>query len=70
VEAVLSIFTYDFDEAAKRFEDINVPIYTLTDYKTLVNVAIEKGVIDGEDLDLLSSWREHPQIWPDSPEEQ
>lgn len=70
VDAVLSIFTYDFEKASKRFEDINVPIYTLTDYKTLVNVAIEKGVIDGDDLDLLSSWRDHPDIWPDSPEEQ
>lgn len=70
VEAVLSIFTYDFDKATKRFTDIDIPIYTLTDYKTLVNVAVEKGVINGDDLDLLSSWRDHPEVWPDSPEEQ
>lgn len=70
VDAVLSIFTYDFDKAAKRFESIDIPVYTLTDYKTLVNVAIEKGVINGDDLDLLSSWRDHPEIWPDSPEDQ
>lgn len=70
VEAVFSIFTYDFDNASQRFADADVPIYTLTDYKTLVNVAIEKGVIDGDDLELLSSWRDHPDVWPDSPEEQ
>lgn len=70
VEAVLSIFTYGFDKATKRFADIEVPIYTLTDYKTLVNVAVEKGIITGDDLELLSNWRDHPEIWPDSPEEQ
>lgn len=70
VEAVFSIFTYDFDKASQRFEDAEVPIYTLTDYKTLVNVAVEKGLIDGDDLELLSSWRDHPDVWPDSPEGQ
>ncbi|HBX65379.1 MAG: orotate phosphoribosyltransferase [Balneola sp.] len=70
VEAVLSIFTYDFDKASQRFENANVPVYSLTDYKTLVNVAVEKGIIDGDDLDLLSSWRDHPDVWPDSPSDQ
>lgn len=70
VDAVLSIFTYDFDKAGNRFKEAGVPLYSLTDYKTLVNVAVEKGTIDGDDLDLLSSWREHPDIWPNSPEEE
>lgn len=69
VGAVLSIFTYDFDKASQKFEDANVPVYSLTDYKTLINVAVEKGIIDGDDLDLLSSWRDHPDVWPDTPEE-
>ncbi|MEX0719411.1 MAG: orotate phosphoribosyltransferase [Balneolaceae bacterium] len=67
VDAVISIFTYGFDKAEKRFDDINVPVYTLTDYKTLINVAVEKGIITGDDLDLLSSWRDHPSVWPDNP---
>ncbi len=66
VPGILSIFTYDFDKASQRFEDHNVPVYALTDYKTLVNVAIEQGRIDGEDLDLLASWRDHPDVWPDN----
>lgn len=63
VNAVMSIFTYGFDESEKKFKNINVPLYTLTDYRTLVNVAIEKGFITGDDLDLLSSWRENPAEW-------
>lgn len=64
VEAVLSIFTYGFEKADKQFEKVNVPVYSLTDYKTLINVAIEKGIVTGDDLDQLSSWRTHPETWP------
>lgn len=63
VDAVLSIFTYGFDQANKRFSKINVPVYTLTDYKTLINVALEKDFITGDDLELLSSWRDDPSVW-------
>mgnify|MGYP003626807420 CR=1 FL=1 len=64
VESVLSIFTYGFAKADERFKKVNVPVYSLTDYKTLINVAIEKGIVTGDDLDLLSSWRENPDTWP------
>ena len=64
VEAVLSIFTYGFEKAEQRFQDINVPVYSLTDYKTLIDVAVEKGIVGDNDLDLLSSWRTNPDTWP------
>ncbi len=63
-DAVLSIFTYGFQKAEDRFNEINVPVYSLTDYKTLINVAMEKGIVTGDDLDLLSSWRNKPESWP------
>lgn len=64
VEAVLSIFTYGFAKADERFKKVNVPVYSLTDYKTLIDVAVEKGIVTNNDLDLLSSWRTNPDIWP------
>lgn len=64
VRAVLSIFTYGFDKAIKRFEEVDVPIFTLTDYTTLVDVAIKEGFINEEDLELLSDWRAEPETWP------
>lgn len=57
VDALISIFTYGFDVANENFEKVNVPLFTLTDYTTLVDVAIEKGFVTGADLELLSSWR-------------
>lgn len=62
--AVLSIFTYGFDKANEKFDKQLIPVYSLTDYNTLIDVAVEKGLIKKEDLDLLNQWRENPEQWP------
>lgn len=64
VKAVLSIFTYGFDKSVKRFEDAGVPIYTLTDYETLIDVASKNDYVDESDLKALSEWRKRPETWP------
>jgi orotate phosphoribosyltransferase len=64
VEAVVSIFTYGFDKSSKRFEDAGIPLYTLTDYATLIEVASSEGFIDEQDLITLSEWRKTPETWP------
>lgn len=62
--AVMCIFTYGFDKAINRFERSDVPIHTLTDYTTLIDVAVENGYIDEKDLKTLSNWRTRPETWP------
>lgn len=64
VEEVLSIFTYGFDRAIKRFEDKKVPLHTLTDYSTLIEVAVKNDYIDEKDLKTLNEWRKKPDTWP------
>ncbi|HLR26566.1 MAG TPA: orotate phosphoribosyltransferase [Fodinibius sp.] len=64
VQAVLSIFTYGFDKANRRFEEADVPIFTLTDYSTLIDVASEHNFVDAGDRDALAEWRERPERWP------
>lgn len=64
VKAVLSIFTYGFDKANQRFADAGVPVYALTDYATLIEVAVDKGYIKPESLDQLNRWRANPERWP------
>ncbi len=63
VDALISIFTYGFDVSMDNFQKVNVPLYTLTDYTTLVDVAVEKGFVNSEDLEILSSWRTNPDTW-------
>lgn len=64
VKGVLTIFTYGFENATERFNELGIPVYCLTDYKTLIEVAVEQGVINKDDLDLLNAWRENPSEWP------
>lgn len=64
VSGVMSIFTYGFDNANKRFETAGVPLFSLTDYSTLIDVAVKEGYIRQEDLELLNAWRKNPERWP------
>jgi len=64
IKAVLSIFTYGFDKANEKFTNKNLPIYTLTDYTTLIDVAVELGAVKESDLKLLNDWRKSPETWP------
>lgn len=65
VKALLTIFTYGFDVSEQIIADHNLTFYTLTDYPTLVDVALEKGTIRKSDVAFLNQWREHPETWPD-----
>jgi orotate phosphoribosyltransferase len=64
VRGVLSIFTYGFEKAVKHFEELGIPVYCLTDYSTLIEVAVEEGHIQKSDLEMLNAWRDNPEAWP------
>jgi len=63
VEGMVSIFNYGFSIAQKAFEHSNLRHFSLTNYQTLISLAIEKGVITGEEQNLLLKWREDPANW-------
>ena len=58
---VAAIFTYQLDKATRGFADAGVPLYTLSNYETLLNVAVQTGKLREEQLQLLRSWRENPE---------
>lgn len=64
VTALLSIFTYGFAQANNAFAKKGIPVFSLTDYATLIEVAVDKGVISSEDLQTLEEWRLSPETWP------
>jgi orotate phosphoribosyltransferase len=43
---------------------VNVPVFNLTDYTILVDVAVEKGFVTSDDLEHLANWRNNPDTWP------
>jgi orotate phosphoribosyltransferase len=64
VVGAASIFTYGFDVANEHFVAEGLEVASLTDYNTLLDVAIENGYIDESDLGILNQWRENPDTWP------
>jgi len=63
VVGMVSIFTYGLPVAAKAFEAAGVPYQSLTNYSSLIELAVEKGMIPAATEQLLQSWREDPANW-------
>ncbi|AWB45339.1 orotate phosphoribosyltransferase [Paenibacillus sp. CAA11] len=64
--AVLAIFSYQLDKAVSAFEEAGIPLQTLSNYTSLIEVAVEQGKIKTEDLELLQSWRKDPSSFAKS----
>ena len=63
VMGMLSIFSYNFDFANKKFIDEKVTINSLADYNTLVEVIESNGDLDNNEITRLKKWREDPENW-------
>lgn len=60
VLAVLAIFSYELDRATEGFAAAGVPLQSLSNYTTLIDVALSQGKIAESDVALLQSWRKDP----------
>src|SRR5665647_2950920 len=60
VHGLVSIFNYGFKEAEEDFKQANITYKSLTDYDTLIALAIEKGIVSANEEKTLLDWRENP----------
>ncbi|HEY5392089.1 MAG TPA: orotate phosphoribosyltransferase, partial [Hanamia sp.] len=63
VEGMVSIFNYGFEEAKNSFEDAHVPLKSLTDYNSLISLAVDQLSLSEEEQQTLMKWREDPSHW-------
>ena len=63
VVGMVSIFNYGFDVAKNAFETAGVPYKSLTNYASLISLALEKGTVSADDESVLLKWREDPANW-------
>ena len=63
VKGMIAIFTYGLEISEKAFEDKEVPLYTITDYDTLIETAKEETYIKEDEINSLSKWRMNPEKW-------
>ncbi|MDT2740470.1 orotate phosphoribosyltransferase [Enterococcus canintestini] len=61
VLGVAAIFTYELPKGKENFAAANVPLVTLTNYSTLIEVALASNYISEADLKLLKAWKEDPE---------
>lgn len=57
---VTAIFTYLLPQADKNFAEAHVALNTLTDFDTLIHLAVEKGSINETQLKQLKKWYADP----------
>lgn len=63
VQGMVAIFSYNFDQSRKAFENANIELTTLTNYDALIEVAHETGYVKESDLKFLREWRYSPSTW-------
>ncbi len=63
VIGMVSIFNYGFSAAKDQFESRKLNYYSLTDYPTLIQLALQNGMVGEEESILLNQWRKDPANW-------
>jgi len=63
VVGMVSIFTYQFEAAVESFKKYNLRYTSLTNYSSLITLAIEKGIVSSDTENLLMQWRQSPATW-------
>ncbi len=63
VKGMLAIFTYGFDLSRENFEKEDLELYTLSNYDTLLEHALQTNYITEEEMATLSDWKANPSEW-------
>lgn len=63
ISAACAIFSYGFEKAADNFEKAQLPFSTITDYHTMLDVALKNKYISEAEQEMLAEWRLDPAKW-------
>ncbi len=63
VLGVIVIFDYQFSNAAKALKRAKLPTITLTNFETMLDVAMDSDTITQADADTLQQWHSDPENW-------
>ncbi|MBC3757369.1 orotate phosphoribosyltransferase [Hyunsoonleella sp. SJ7] len=63
VKGMIAIFTYGFEISKENFEKENVTLYTLSNYESLLDQALQTNYISSKELKTLKEWNINPSEW-------
>lgn len=58
-----ALFTYGFDVADANFQQARCPLFTLSNYASLLDQMEESGALDPNLRETLEAWRKDPAQW-------
>jgi orotate phosphoribosyltransferase len=63
VLGMVAIFTYGFEVAENNFKEHKCKLITLSDYHSLLKVAVNTNYVSEKNVDSLTEWRTAPEKW-------
>jgi len=63
VSDVLAIVSYGFAEARQAFKAVDVRLYTLTDFETIIQIAQQMDKLQPDAMEIISDWFRDPHEW-------
>lgn len=63
IMGMISIFQYEFSKSINDLKSAQVEFTSLTNYTSILQLAIDKKIISEENLPLLNDWRLNPDTW-------
>lgn len=63
VIGLVALFTYGFPDAKEAFEKENIPTYTISNFETLCEVAVEEKLLDEEKLQEVKNFAQNRDGW-------
>ena len=63
VKGIAAIFTYGFEVSKENFESNNVTLFTLSNYESLLEQALDTNFINEAEATILSQWNLNPSEW-------
>ncbi len=63
VEAILSIFDLQLPSTVQKLKKTGVPVYALTNFNSVLQVAKEEKLFTTEEIHILEQWHKAPSKW-------
>jgi orotate phosphoribosyltransferase len=63
VLGVVAIFTYELEKGKRMLEEHDIKAFALSDYSSLLDVALQNSIIREEELEQLKLWGGNPEKW-------
>ncbi|MFA6521470.1 MAG: orotate phosphoribosyltransferase [Candidatus Gracilibacteria bacterium] len=63
VSDIFAIVTWEIEEGKKTFADAGLKLTTLTNFSSIIGLALERGVITKEEWDKILEFKKDPRAW-------